>query len=172
MPRPATCRLYLLARHFHALLLGASVVVLGLHLEEGDVAVHIGPHAYLLPGSVPVVVLQVEEMVGSIPISGHVTGYHASVNALGIVFALRHGEQPDEVLLAGHELRVGPVHQSDARHLLQRDGLQSAQQFQYPFFCLHRKTALFYGKCTHKKLHLCSFALFFCMERATFAHKL
>ena len=118
----------LLRGHFDTLLLGASVVVLGLDLQEGYVAVEIGPDTNLLARCPPVVMLHVEVVALGIPIGGHVVGYLAAVNDLGIVLPLCHTKQLHQFLLAGHELSVRPVHQADFGHLLQRDGFKLSQQ--------------------------------------------
>ena len=115
---------YLLAGHLHALLLRPPVVVLRLYLQEGDVAVHVGPDAHLLARRPAVVVLHVEAVVVGVPVGCHVVGNLAAVRELRIVLPLCQLQQAHQFLLVGHELCVRSVHEPDVLHLLQRDGLK------------------------------------------------
>ena len=102
-----------------ALLLSAPVVVLRLHLKESEVAVEIGPHADLLAGCPPVVVLQEETVPRGVPIDRAVVRYAVSVDLLGEIFALGQLEHGSQFGLAGDELRVSSVHQLYSAHLIQ-----------------------------------------------------
>ena len=118
---------YLLAGDCDALLLRPSVVVLCLYLEEGVVAVHVGPDAYFLPWCATIVVLHVELVGVGVPVGCHVVGYLAAVVELRIVLALRQLQQACQGFLVRHEFRVGAVHQTNLLHLVQRDRLQICQ---------------------------------------------
>lgn len=126
-----------LSGHLNALLLRATVVVLGLHFEEGDIAVHVCANAHLLSWGTSVVVLHVEVVVVGVPVSRFVRGYLAAAVELSIVVSLRQLEQFCQILLVGNELGVGAVHQPDGRHLLQCDGLQLLQKFVYAGIDIH-----------------------------------
>ena len=100
-----------LARYFHTFFLCTPMVVLGLYLKERNVAIEVCAHPYLLPWSPAVVVFHVEDVVVGVPVSSHIVGYPASVQVLGIVFALSHLQQTYKVFLVSDEFGVGPVHQ-------------------------------------------------------------
>jgi len=126
--------------HTHTFLLRASVVVLVLHLEEGEVArTEIGPYPHFLAVAVSAVVLHVHGVVGCVEVGGAVWRYEVTIGFLHIIFPFDQFEQLAQFGFGGHVLRVQPVHQLDGRHLVQGDWLQFLEQVQDPFVIRHTR---------------------------------
>ena len=107
------------------------MVVLGFYLQEGDAAVHIGAYADFLTGTAAVVVLHVVVEVIGVPVCSAVGGDAASCIELGVVLALGQPEEFHQFCLVRDEFLVRTVHQTDAGHLLKRDGLKLKQKVTY-----------------------------------------
>ena len=107
--------------HVNTFLLGAAVVVLGLHLQEVQARVHIGADAQFLTARMPVLVNDVHVVVGRVEI-GRVIGRNAyTIDILGAIVIPGELQQQPEPVNRCDKLGVGAVHQLDATHLVEGD---------------------------------------------------
>ena len=112
--------------YLDALLLGAPVVVLGLHLHELQSTDAIGAEAYLLAVGVSPLVLVVHVEGVGVEVGRVVLQITLAVDFLYEIVLLCQLQQLTQLVYVGHELRVRTVHQFYPTHLLQRDGVKRA----------------------------------------------
>ena len=67
---------------------------------------------------------EIEEVLWRVPIGGAVIGNAHSLNLLCKVLALRQFQELCQFAFAGDELCIGAVHEFNAAHLIERDGLK------------------------------------------------
>ena len=111
-------------RHLDTLLLGAAVVVLVLDLQEGIVRILVFADTYLLTHLSARLMEVVHPVVGGVQIDGVIRSRPLSVRALHIVVGRRDSEQRSQLGNGNDILGVDTVHQLDALHLFQPDGLE------------------------------------------------
>ena len=111
-------------RHLDTFLLGAAVVVLVLDLQEGIVRILIFTDTYLLTHLSARLMEVVHPVVGSVQIDGMIRSRPLSVRALHIVVGRRNSKQRSQLGNGNDILGVDTVHQLDALHLFQPDGLE------------------------------------------------
>ena len=111
-------------RHLDTLLLGAAVIVLVLDLQEGIVRILIFADTYLLTHLSARLMEVVHPMVGGVQIDGVIRSRPLSVRALHIVVGRRDSKQRSQLGNGNDILGVDTVHQLDALHLFQPDGLE------------------------------------------------
>ena len=107
------------ADHVHALLLGAAMVILGLHLQKVEPRVHIGADAQFLAPGMTVLMHDIHVVVGRVKVGRVVAGNALAVNLLGTIVVLSQHQQQPQPILSRYKLGVGTVHQLDAAHLVQ-----------------------------------------------------
>ena len=109
------------AHHIHALLLGAPVVVLGLHFQEVEPGVHVGTDAQFLAPGVAVLVNDVHVVVRRVEVSRVVARNAHPVDVLGAVVVVGERQQEFKPADRRDKLGVGAVHQLNATHLIESD---------------------------------------------------
>ena len=131
--------------HLDTLLLGASVVVLCLHLHELQMRADIGAETYLLTVGVSVLVGSIHRKVVSIEIGGVVQHVALTINVLNEIVLTGHLQQSKQLLHVGHKLGVCAVHQFHTAHLGECDRLKLIDDTIHAvlFFRLQRYTLLY-----------------------------
>ena len=111
-------------RHLDTFLLGAAVVVLVLDFQEGIVRILVFTDTYLLTHLSARLMEVVHPVVGGVQIDGVIRSRPLSVRALHIVVGRRDSKQRSQLGNGNDILGVDTVHQLDALHLFQPDGLE------------------------------------------------
>ena len=110
-----------------AFLLRSAVVVLRLHLQELQVAAHIGAEAHLLAPRMPRLVDAIHRKVVGIEVGGVVFRQSLTAYVLRPIVGPCHVEELHELSPRRHKLCVDAVHELDATHLLERDRVECSQ---------------------------------------------
>ena len=126
-------RLWIEALGSGALLLGAPVVVLRLHLKVVDAYMEIGAHAQLLALQMAHLMTVVHRAVLRIVVEGIIRCDDLAVDLLHVILVAGELKQPSEHGHRRDELRIDAVHQADVSHLVERDSLEMAQNLCHTF---------------------------------------
>ena len=108
---------------------GLAMVVLALHLEEGDVAPDIGAHPDFRTRAVSGLVDGKHTVArGIVEIGGGILTEHLTLHTLGIVMPPATDKHLLERGTVGHELRIRTFHQTYGLHLVEGDGRQHLKE--------------------------------------------
>jgi hypothetical protein len=110
------------------MLASAAMIVLVFHLQKRQLTRHIRSHPHLHPAGMLVVMYHIHVVVIRIIIRCQIRNDTLLQRFLHKIFVLHQLQQLYQLRLARHVLRVEPVHQFDARHLLQGDGIHRIQK--------------------------------------------
>ena len=119
--------------HLDALLLRAPVVVLRLHLKVVNAYMEIGTHAQLLALQMAHLMTVIHRAVLRIVVECIIRCDDLAVDLLHVILVAGELKQPSEHGHRRDELRIDAVHQADVSHLVERDGLEMAQNLCHTF---------------------------------------